>query len=149
MKNAKRIALAAAFALAPWLGTAASAQDQANSVVAHASTQAILQQFHSPDWHVRATAFYKLVGPLEDEPPNAVKLNHGKEIDPAIRRALIDLLNSEADVLTAAPDLMPEEESEYWATLNQAVGGLHDMAALDVLPDRLPPQGTGQYDFAA
>jgi len=129
-------------ALALGLGTSVVAQAEGTA----ASLQALLQQFHSPDWHVRADAFYKLVRPLEDEPPNAVKLNHGKGIDPAIRHALIDLLIFEADVVAAketafsdasaahrTPDLMSEEQSEYWATLNQAVGGLNDPAALDVL----------------
>jgi len=133
-------------ALFAGLGTAVVAQGQAQTASAAASTQALLQQFHSPDWHVRADAFYKLIGPLEDEPPNAVKLNHGKGIDPAIRHALIDLLSFEADVVAAkenafsdaiaahrTPDLMSEEQSDYWATLGQAVGGLHDPAALNVL----------------
>jgi hypothetical protein len=133
---------ASILALALGLGTSVVAQAEGTT----ASRQALLQQFHSPDWHVRADAFYKLVRPLEDEPPNAVMLNHGNVIDPAIRHALINLLSLEADVIAAkekafseaiaahrTPDLMSEEQSEYWATLNQAVGGLNDPAALNVL----------------
>jgi len=146
MNIGKLSPLATTIALVLCLGTADAAQEQTKTAGADASNQTILEQFHSSDWHVRSSAFYKLVRPLEDEPPNAAKLNHGKQIDPTIRNALISLLSFEADVVAAkerafedaiaahrSPDVMSEEQSEYWATLNQAVGGLNDPRALDVL----------------
>jgi hypothetical protein len=102
----------------------------------------LIQNLRLPDWETRSDAFFKIVGPVEDNPPLTNALNHGKPLQPIIQQALIDLLWLESKREEVAADeiskgnfehAMNEDQSEYWAALTSAVGALHNPAALDVL----------------